>query len=299
MSNSPILVSALNDVIRITVSLPLISNKRVHFTDGFDKGNYFENLTPIISSGFQRAEKIVCCGRRLMHFKVPCDQWALCSKCAYVLGLKAVERFAGVFDKSTFFHITLSFDDDISFGETNCLDARHYWAANANVVKHLINHGLIDGAYLSHELKIRSFLPLRVNPHSHVIAAVDASEIGQEMVATMKEMIRGSPGVNLVPSICVKEFNTKSDLERGVRYLTKAIDLQEPYRTAWNKHCAEDRKRVPELNLDIKGFLDAMAAAFAGFPRIVYMGNMKPQRREFIGVRLDKRKKKKRKRAKR
>lgn len=61
--------------------------------------------------------------------------------------------------------------------------------------------------------------------------------------------------------------------------MTKAIDLQEPYRTAWNKHCAEDRQRVPDLNLDLKGFLDAQAAAFAGFPRIVYMGNMKPQRR--------------------
>ena len=269
-------------------------NKRLNFPDGFDKGNYFENLIPIISSGYQRAEKIVCCGRKKLNFKVPCDQWALCSKCAYVLGMKATERFAGVFDKSTFFHITLGFYGDIPFGETSCLNARRYWDANSNVIKHLIDRHLIEGAYFSHELKIRSFLPLRVNPHSHVIVAVHDDEIGDDMINAMEEMVRTSPGVKLVPSVCVKKINTKTDLDRGIRYLTKSMDLQEPYRTAWVKHCTADRKRVPELNLEMKGFLDAQAAAFARFNRIVYMGNLTPQRKEFIGTRPNKRKKKKR-----
>lgn len=270
--------------------------KRVNYADGFDNGNYFENLIPIISSGYQRAEKMVHCGRKKVIYKIPCDQWAFCSKCAYVLGIKAVERFAGVFDKSTFFHITLGFDGDISFGETSSLNARHYWNANSNVIRHLIDHHLIDGAYFSHELKIRSFLPLRVNPHSHVIVAVHDDEIREELINAMKELIGNSAGVNLVSSICVKKFNTKTDLERGIRYLTKSMDLQEPYRTAWTSHCTADRKRVPELNLEMKGFLDAQAAAFSGFKRIVYMGNLKPQRKEFIGTRPDKRAKKKRRR---
>lgn len=270
----------------------LADTKRTEYPNGFDRGNYFENLPLIIASRFVRAEKIVCCGNYLKGKPVPCDQWQLCSKCAYVCGIRASEMYAGTFGKSTFYHVTLGFDGDIDFDVTNCIKAQDYWKTNRAAVAHLLSHDLIRGAYLVHELKIRSFLPLRVNPHSYVI--VSASQFPDEVKATMEEMIAGAAGVNLKPSIEVKLIDSQTYHDKGIRYLTKAMDLQEPYLSAWREHCSSGRKRAPELNLEMRIFLDAQAAAFGGMDKVVRIGNLMPQRKSFIGVKAADRKPKKR-----
>lgn len=268
----------------------LADTKRTEYPNGFDMGNYFENLPLIIASRFERAEKIVCCGNSIMGKgkPVPCDQWPLCSKCAYMRGVQASKMYAGTFEKASFYHVTLGFDGDIPFDVTNSVAAQAYWNMNQAAVAELFSKDLINGAYLVHELKIRSFLPLRVNPHTHVI--VTASQFPDEVKAAMEVMIAGAEGVNLKPSIEVKLIDSVTYHDKCIRYLTKAIELQAPYFTAWRQHCSSGRKRAPELNLEMRVFLDAQAAAFGGMDKVVRLGNLMPQRKEFIGVKAADRK---------
>jgi hypothetical protein len=257
--------------------------KRLEYPDGFNNGNYFDNLLPIICSGYTRAEKIVCCGNtNLGIYKVPCDQWSLCSKCAYVAGIRASEMYQGTYNKSAFYHITLGFDGDVPFGASISQVPRAYWKENEEALKHLLDHDLIEGVYMSHELKVRSLIPLRVNPHSHAI--VTAKDFPPELQKTLSEMIAGEPGIALVPSIEVKLIDTPQYHDKCIRYLTKAIELKEPYDSAWHQHCATDRKAARDINFSMREFLDAQAAAFNHFDRVVRFGNLMPQRKDFIGV---------------
>ncbi len=271
--------------------------KRLQFSKGFDD-RYFDNLLPIILSGYERAEKIVCCKKLHGGTPLPCDQWALCSRCSSDRAVAAAKRYTGIFDKMSYYHLTLAFDGDIVFSQTTSQNSRPFWLANQHVVEHLIKTGIIQGAYISHELSIRSFLPLRVHPHSHVIVA--AHEFDDEAVIAIQAMITDSPGVTLVPSIRLNQFPNKAEMDKGIRYLTKPINLQAAYQTAWNAHCEQNRQRARELNLQMKEFLDSQAAAFSGFVRSVYRGVLMPQKgRHFIGVKREKRKNKKRKSNKR
>lgn len=265
------------------VVLGVAKNKMDNFSEGFKYGNYFDNLLPIICSGYLKADKIAYCGNtNLKRGKVPCDQWTLCSKCAYVEGIDPSEAFDGTFEKDTFYHVTLGFDDGISFDTTNSEDAKIYWSANQTALRHLLDNGLIRGAYISHELKIRSLVPLRVNPHSHAI--VTASAFPDELKTALGNMVSDYAGVGLAPSIEVKLLNSKEYHRKCIRYLTKAIELKEPYETAWQKLCVPDRSSAKEVNLAMRNFVDAYSAAGGGIKKRVYMGNLMSQSKSFIGV---------------
>jgi len=270
--------------------------KRTKYANGFDKGHYFGNLIPIIASNYSRADKILGCGFDPQWKRLPCDQWAFCSKCAYMRGFNASKMFKGTFAKDKFFHVTLGFKGDIPFNATTSMDARTYWEMNEAAIRLLSNAGVIHGAYLAHEIKIRSFLPLRINPHSHVV--ISAAEFPEDFIDRLTEMIGGAKGVNLKPSIEANPIDTQTYHDRCIRYLTKEIDLQEAYRTAWLKHCADERKKAPELNREMRVFLDEQAGAFGGMARVVYMGNLRSQNKGFIGVKKDVRKPKPKKKRK-
>lgn len=275
----------------------IAERKRTEYPNGFDKGHYFGNLIPIIASGYVRADKILGCGFDLKWKRLPCDQWAFCSKCAYMRGRSASEKFKGTFAKDSFFHVTLGFNGDIGFDATRSTDARAYWKMNEEAIRYLQKAGVIHGAYLAHEIKIRSFLPLRINPHSHVV--ISASEFPHYIEEALMDMIGKAKGVNLKPSIEVSPIDTQTYHDRCFRYLTKEMNLQEAYQTAWLKHCADDRKMTPELNREMRVFLDAQAAAFGGMNRVVYMGNLRSQSTtSFIGVKKEPRKPKKKRRRK-
>ena len=270
--------------------------KRTKYANGFDRGHYFRNLIPIIASNYSRAEKILGCGFDPKWKKFPCDQWAFCSKCAYMRGVKASEKYKGTFAEDSFFHVTMGFEGDIPFDATTSMAARTYWKMNEEAIRLLSDAGVIHGAYLAHEIKIRSFLPLRINPHSHVF--ISAAEFPDEIVDRLTDMIGDAIDVNLTPSIEANPIHTQTYHDRCIRYLTKEIDLQEAYRTAWLKHCADDRQKAPELNREMRVFLDAQAGAFGGMARVVYMGNLRSQNKGFIGVKRDVRKRKPKKRKK-
>ena len=277
LENRHLLDQGHRGVLRIAI------DKKENYPGGFQFGNYFDNLLPIICSGYSKGPKIVYCGNtNLKRGPVPCDQWNLCSKCAYVNGIDPSEMFEGTFGKDNFFHITLGFDGGIPFDITNSEYPKAYWKANQTALRHLLDNDLIRGAYISHELKIRSLVPLQVNPHSHAI--VTANAFPDELKVALQKMIADYGGVGLVPSIEVKLLDSKQYHAKCIRYLTKAIDLKEPYESAWQKLCAPDRSRAREVNLAMRNFLDAFGAAGSGINKRVYMGNLMSQSKSFIGV---------------
>lgn len=261
-----------------------ITIKHQDFPDGFDKGNYFESIYPIIASGFLNADKIVYCGAQFSSGKRPCRLWHLCSRCAYYCGMNSSLRYGPAFNKADFSHLTCSFDGGLPLDSTNSADLRTYWLANAGAVRRAFNEGFIEGAYIVHELAIIRFLPLRVLPHSHILVSGDALTV--DRLNTISTYIAETEGVDLVPSLRNRALNTRTELESVIKYQTKAIKLQEPYTSALIQ-CG--RHRLRELNLEMREFLDSYSAAVGQFQKIVRIGNLHPQRQNsYIGSKVSK-----------
>ncbi len=263
--------------------------KQDSYGDGFDKGNYFENVYPIVASGFSNAEQIVYCGAIHNGRSRPCRQWHLCSRCAYYKGTQALAHYESAFTKATFSHLTCSFDGDLELNSTNSDMMRIYWNAIESAIHRACKEGLIDGGYLVHELSIRSFLPLRVVPHSHVL--ISGEPLTPERMAVISGYISEAAGVELVPSLVSKPITNKEGYRKVIKYQTKAIRLQEPYNSALLR-CG--RGRLGDLNLELKEFLDSYSAAIDHFTKVVRFGNLRPKKGGgFIGAKRPKKRRKK------
>ena len=190
------------------------------------------------------------------------------------------------YDESGFYHVTCSFDGDIPFGATNCMTARDYWESIGNSIKKLLAENLIDGAYFVHEMSIRSFLPLRVVPHTHAI--VSCGSFPREVIKYLGELIADCPEIELTPSINVRLIDSRADMSSMLKYVTKATDLSTAYNSAITQlnECGEKPR---DLNCEMKDFLDSFGAASGHFKKIVRIGNMMSQRNSFIGARGDER----------
>ncbi|RBP45194.1 hypothetical protein DES53_103192 [Roseimicrobium gellanilyticum] len=277
--------------------LRVANTKRTQYQDGFDKGNYFENIYPLIVSNYTKSEKIVYCGNILNGKKVPCHQWAFCSKCAYVTGMESSLMYAPAFSETNFFHLTCSFNGHHSLGSTNYPVMQDYWEANEAAVRHLLKSGWIDGACVVHELALHSFVPVRVVPHSHVV--ITADRISPELKPALVDFLTNQPGIEMPPSIDVRLIDHQRGLDRVLKYQTEAIDIKQAYDTAWHNQVDTDRKGAIELNQQLKEFLESYGASIYGFPRVIRMGNLRPGTKSYIGkLQKELRKASKRKRAK-
>lgn len=243
---------------------------------------YLESLTFQLASNAPKAEKMAYCMNSNLGRVVPCDTWNLCDRCACRKGSIKYKQYSDIFDHDfRFFSVTLGFDGHLDFDSNTALNCRPYWEANKQLIRSLYDTHVINGAYLVHELKISSFLPLTVNPHSHVL--IVSHESLNQVEQRMREIIAGA-GLGLHPSIRINEIgDTAQDQERVVRYLTKPIDLRPAYVSAWTAHCSENRDRAPELNRELRECYDAISAAFDHYNKIVCVGNLMPQCKNFIG----------------
>lgn len=252
--------------------------KERDYPNGFEKGNYFQNILPIIASSYMYSGKIsYCCSPR----NGPCNKWGLCSKCSFFKGMDSYSMYSPSFSKAHFFFLTCSFDGDISFGVTNSVLAQDYWSAIRRSIFSLIDDGSIDGAYIVHELSIQSFLPLRALPHSHII--ITASHFNDELQAHLKELIASKPGVDLEPSIKVDLLMDRWALQRTLVYQTKAIDLKSRYALAWDTVVNGDRSKAILLNLEMKDFLDSYYAARSHYPMRIRMGDLDSKSKNYTG----------------
>lgn len=263
--------------------------EKEQFADNKIDKAYMTALYPMIASGAQKAENVLLCGSKRYDHKIPCDKWSICHRCASVRGLKASITFAHTYTEGKFYHVTLGYDGHIPMNETNATDPQDYWLANEAAVRMLLEEDRITGAYMAHELAIGEMLPLKVNPHSHVIITADA--FSDELVATMVEKIRLNDEVKLKPVIKVIPIDSESYHSKCIRYLTKPISFVEKYQAAWDKYCSEDREKAPQLNRQLRNFFDHQFAAFNCFSRVKYFGILRSQHPKFIGAKREPKKK--------
>lgn len=279
----------------IHAHFPLFSEEQQHLLNtvsikpkfcppGVLKGNYFQNIHPIIASNHPSSISITCCGRKDKKTGriINCDQWHLCSRCAFRRFKDINKRYSTVFNQTHLFHLTCSFNEGIPFGSTNSLLPHDYWNGIASSVKAMVEEGWVNGAYLVHELSIRSLIPLMVVPHSHIVLSGD--RISQEFIPTLTEKLLQNPAIELEPSLDIRLIENQRDFSNVLKYQTEAIDLKEAYDSSWLKHITEDRKGIIKVNHSMKEFLDAYSAAVYGFERPVYFGNLRSQNRKaYIG----------------
>lgn len=243
---------------------------------------YLESLTFQIASNAPKAGKMGYCMNSNLGKPTPCENWLLCDRCAFYHGTLRLKQYAEIFDHDfRFFFVTLGCDGHLNFASHTAEKCRPFWDANKQLIKSLHDTHFINGAYLVHEIKVSSFLPLTANPHSHalVISNYPLNEVEQQIQA-----IAQGAGLSLQPSIRITEIgDTDQDREKVIRYLTKSIDLVPAYSSAWNAHCLENRDRAPELNVELRECFDAIAAAFDRYHKIHYFGNLMAQSKGFIG----------------
>lgn len=270
--------------------------EKATFFDGELNQRYIDAVLPLVASNNVKASKVLLCGYKKGGQKLPCGNWTLCAKCANDRAVNAWTRFKNTYLKTSFYHITLGYDGGIHLSETGAMDARNYWKANEETIQKLLSDSSIDGAYIAHEMKVISFFPLQFNPHSHVI--VSADRFPEHLVEQMRGLLVNRDEVKLIPSIVTKLIDEKSYHEKCFKYLTKPIDFVAAYKTGWNAQCRDSRKKAPELNRQLREFFDNQAIAFSGVKRVAYLGNLQPQSKSYIGNRLKKPKKAKKRRAK-
>lgn len=243
---------------------------------------YLESLTFQLASNAPKAGKMAYCMNSNLGKVVPCENWLLCDRCAFRKGSLSLKQYSKIFNQDyRFFSVTLGFDGHLNFDSNTALNCRPFWEANKQLIRSLHGTHVIAGAFMVHELKISSFLPFSANPHSHALIVSNEciGDIEQRM-----QVIMADAGLVLPSSIRINEIGkTPQDRERVIRYLTKPIDLVPAYSTAWNAHCLENRNRVPELNREVRECYDCISAAFSRYKKIVCVGNLMPQCKDFIG----------------
>ncbi|WP_198141314.1 hypothetical protein [Verrucomicrobium spinosum] len=252
--------------------------KERDYSNGFEKGNYFQNILPVIASNCMYSGKMsYCCSPR----NGPCNKWGLCSKCSFFKGMDSYSMYSPGFSSAHYFFLTCSFDGDIPFGVTNSVLAQNYWSAIRKSIASLIKNNSIDGAYIVHEMSIQSFMPLRVLPHSHII--ITATHFNTDLQAELKELITSQRGVDLEPSIKVDLLMDRWALKRTLVYQTKAIDLKDRYEFTWDTVVNGDRSKAILLNLEMKTFLDSYYAAKAHFQMRIRMGDLDSKSKNYSG----------------
>src|SRR5207249_2902924 len=149
----------------------LLKTKKERYSKGFEKGNYFHNAYPLIASNCCYAERIVCCGRKNQwNGTGSCQKWHLCSRCAYIRAQRALKMYLSAFNPNRFVAGTMSFKGYLmAEKESEIFDIAFYWKTIKEAICTVRDEGMILGAYVTDELKLRGFWPIRIIPHSHCI----------------------------------------------------------------------------------------------------------------------------------
>jgi hypothetical protein len=182
-------------------------------------------------------------------------------------------------------------------------DIALYWKACVYAVKRMVEEGYFDGAVWSEEIHIASFGTQNAQPHLHVVVLADAVTMNE--IERLKRYVREFQGqswdieearfvddefarVALEPSTRTHLVKSRYHLANALAYLTKPINLWQPYQSDFTQIVPGGRANIAFLNqavsevllgfhlqahrrrqLDYKGYLDARSRTrFIGVPRL-------------------------------
>jgi hypothetical protein len=263
-----------------------IKKKVECYPQSFDRDEYVERSCLLTLSGYPRAQRYTLCNAGPKRAK--CKRHHYCPLCNFLTRQNALKTYLPAYHKGQWHHVILSFDGTLPFTSNSADTVRLHWDACSAALRESTAQELIRGAYWVEELKIRSFLPTQVLPHTHAI--VEADEVGESIVELMEKVITASfenandAGVTLQPNIQVKPIDSEESLYDRIRYLYKTVDLLKPYRAAWELVEINGRSLAVELNSQLRECIDGHFSVTQGKSRMYCNGILSPNAHEFIGV---------------
>jgi hypothetical protein len=270
----------------------LIERKKKHYSYSFQKGNYFENIYPIVASCAPFDIRVAFCGRRTSwNGSGSCQKWRFCSHCAFIKKMIALQSLLPAFGYRHFAFLTISFDGSLRVENTlRMSQILRYWNAIDLAIKHLRNEHIILGAFFVEELFLRGFLPLRVLPHVHCVLHVASGEeqiaqVIRDETSTFLLEHRGPGGapLALLPSVESRCIRTERRFANALQYLTKSVDLIGPYNSAVATAPSFDDS-IATLNRELRGFLTSWVGVTQGRQAIRRIGTMHQASKEYIGT---------------
>jgi len=215
-----------------------------------------------------------------------CHKRNLCWKCADWEARKSLKAFKPVFNSHSWGFLTISFHGDLPYSLTESpTQWINYWNASFHGLKNLYKTGHIGGAISREEIKINSIAPIRILPHLHaIVSEQDITEaVMDELQFDVHSYLEAlEPDSSLVPSIDFKPIPTEKDFETVWHYIYKPTNLYEAYETQWRDDATPSEKEA--LNSSIYDTINAVIQIPHGRRQINYVGHMRSNNRDFIGI---------------
>lgn len=249
---------------------------------------YFQNAGLIILAQPVFAGRYCCCGIQGSL----CNLRQFCPRCAYRKYLSHWRKFENSFYGSNWSFLTMSWDGDFLFQNSNFVPMVAHWSAIQSALAECKTQGLIRGYLSSEEIAVNSFSPTRINPHTHAI--VESDELGEDFVATLTLLINAAldriVGPQHLPAnVHVTPITEFQDYQGKFIYLFKPMNLLMPYYSAWmaaDESGVRDQHRVNSNVTDfIRGFteLRKVGAETKSRCTVRASGNMHGRSGDYVG----------------
>lgn len=268
----------------------LVELKKELGVGGFERGNYFSNILPIVASGVSFAARMAYCGRKTeWNGNGACQQWRFCSKCANACQNKAIATYLPAFIAGRFCFITTSFRGSLRIeAKEEMAVALDYWNAIDQALKALVTAGVMRGAYSVEEVSIQDLVPLRIRPHVHSVVHADWNDDRdrQSAVEDLASRLAQCAQLQLPPSIHSVELPSRDSLAKTLSYCTKAVDLTKIYCKSIADYGEESPALKQELSHEMQTFLLGWSGITAGRYAIRKRGSMHHASKAFIGTKM-------------
>jgi hypothetical protein len=175
-----------------------------------------------------------------------------------------------------------------------------YWETIKEAIYTVRDEGMILGAYFTEELKLLGLSPVRIIPHSHCIFHLDSnSDVNTDDLGTRLASAVMECGENRgcfralypsVPSIALARILKEKHFANSLQYATKAIELENPYETAWTSD-GHPCLYTDGLNRELQWFLSGYLGAMRNRMMVHRIGTMHPASKGFVGKRWSRKRK--------
>lgn len=268
---------------------------RIKQQNGRYADSYFDNAAFMVSAQPVYAIKFSRCGiPNDLNKSGRCSKRQFCPRCAGVKFWHHWKALELAYHGNQFSFATFSFNGDIRFNTAGQDRCKRHWDAIQHGLKWLLKNKHINGALISEELSIRSFLPTRVLPHAHAI--LEGADMNDAVLDDLKEEIgqytENGVGPELIPSIQVKPIISFDAYKDEMAYLFKPINIKTAYTSAWLKVEPNDRTEAWKLNSELSDFFSGHVETTRNEVMIRRIGNMHGHSKHFIGTKKKKAKNK-------
>ncbi len=187
--------------------------------------------------------------------------------------MEILRKFLSVFYQGSWFFSTLSWKRSLLIESPAMENLGLYWGACDFAIRHLIDDGLISGAFVFEALSIGSYMPvLRALPHNHLIMFADT--ITDDTMETFKKLVRSYKGqkwnskkkqweelaepedIMVEPTTLTYRIDAQNDFANILNYMVVPMDFASKYKEAFSKAWGSNRKDIAFVNQNVLDLID-------------------------------------------